>query len=208
LEIVVANSRKFINYTNSIFLGENMNSRQVSLALGMIATLTSGIILPSHAVPSPSKGVICSTGFNGESVSGGFRCKKVVNVLIENVCTNPQFPKLNLRVGRDVCSKENVTIPATGPLTGLNPGRDFVNSQPDPAARQKAEQKLEQAFTVGKLALPTLAKKRPAVTLPVIPAGEREAVFVSQTVLTDDAGDIDDHTRVTFNVFVFPVQKP
>jgi hypothetical protein len=164
-------------------------------------------IAPSYAAPSPSKGVICPTGFKGESpVAGQFRCVNRVNVLIENVCTNPTFPKLNLRVGRDVCSKENVTIPATGPLTGLTKGSDFVDSKADPDAKKKAEERLEQALVSGKLILPRLSK-RPQITIPIIPAGEREAVFVSQTLKLDDGNDIDDHTLVTFDVFTFPAKK-
>jgi hypothetical protein len=181
-----------------------MNLRKLTFALGMMATI-AGATTPALAAPSPAKGVTCPSGFKGDAQGVTFRCVRRVNVLIENICTNSTFPKLNLRVGRDLCSKNNTTIPATGPLTGLNPGQDFVNSVPDPAARAKAEQRLEQSFVSGRLVLPN-PTRRPPLILPVIPAGEREAVFVSQTVLIDDAGDIDDHTRVTFDVFTFPVK--
>jgi hypothetical protein len=184
-----------------------MNSRKLSLALATVATILSGNVLPSHAAPSPSKGFVCPSGFTGEIVDGAFRCKRVARVLIENICNNPQFPKLNLRVGRDLCSKANATIPATGALTGLTPGRDFVNSFPDPNARRTAEQRLEQGFVRGQVQLPSLAQKRQPEILPRIVASEREAVFVSQQILIDDAGDIDDHTRVTFNVFTFAIKK-
>jgi hypothetical protein len=181
-----------------------MNLRKLTFALGVMATI-AGATTPVLAAPSPSKGMTCPAGFRGSIDGTAFRCVRRVNVLIENVCTNPTFPKLNLRVGRDVCSKNNVTIPATGPLTGLNEGRDFVNSKPDPEARAKAEQRLEQGFLRGQLILPNPIK-RPALALPVIPAGDREAIFVNQTILTDDAGDIDDHTRVTFDVFTFAIK--
>jgi hypothetical protein len=184
-----------------------MNSRNVSLALATIATILGGSILPSHAAPSPSKGFVCPSGFTGEVVDGAFRCKRVTRVLIENVCTNPQFPKLNLRVGRDVCSKENTTIPATGALTGLTLGKDFVNSVADPEARKKAEERLEQGFVRGQVQLPSLAQRRQPEILPKIAANEREAIFAGREVLIDDAGDIDDHTRVTFNVFTFAIKK-
>jgi hypothetical protein len=184
-----------------------MNSRKLSLALATVATILSGNVLPSHAAPSPSKGFVCPTGFTGEVVDGAFRCKRVTRVLIENICTNPQFPKLNLRVGRDLCSRANASIPATGPLTGLNPGRDFVDSVPDPAAKRRAEERLEQGFVRGQVQLPSLAQKRQPEILPRIAASEREAVFVSEQILIDDAGDIDDHTRVTFNLFTFGIKK-
>ena len=184
-----------------------MNSRKLSLALATVATILSGSVLPSHAAPSPSKGVVCLAGFRGESVDGGFRCKRIVPVLIDHICTNPQFPKLNLRVGRDLCSGANTTIDATGPLTGLNLGRDYVNSIEDPEARTKAEEKLEQGFLLGQVQLPSLARKRQPVILPRIAANEREADFVRREVLIDDDGDIDDNTRVTFNVFTFPIQR-
>jgi hypothetical protein len=199
-----------------------MNSRKLSLALATVATILSGNILPSHAAPSPSKGFVCPTGFTGEVIDGAFRCKRVTRVLIENICTNPQFPKLNLRAkdpsniinpgdfnknGRDLCSRANASIPATGPLTGLNPGRDFVPSVPDPAARRRADERLEQGFVRGQVQLPSLAQKRQPEILPRIAASEREAVFVSEQILIDDAGDIDDHTRVTFNLFTFGIKK-
>jgi hypothetical protein len=184
-----------------------MNSRKLSLALATIATILSGSVLPSHAIPSPSKGFVCPSGFTGEVVSGAFRCKQVVPILIENICTNSQFPQLNLRVGRDLCSKRNSNIPATGALTGLNPGRDFVESVPDPQARRRAEERLEQGFVSGRIALPPLAQRRQPTLVTRIPASEREAVFVSQRVLIDDAGNSDDHTLVIFNVFTFAVKK-
>ncbi len=184
-----------------------MNSRKLSLALATVATIVSGNVLPSHAAPSPSKGFVCPAGFTGEIADKAFICKRVARVLIENVCTNSQFPRLNLRVGRDVCSKENTTIPATGALTGLTIGKDFVNSVPDPEARKKAEERLEQGFVRGQVQLPSLAQKRQPEILPRIAANEREAIFAGREILIDDAGDIDDHTRVTFNVFTFAVKK-
>ncbi|WP_310485302.1 hypothetical protein [Chamaesiphon sp. VAR_48_metabat_403] len=200
-----------------------MNSRKLSLALATVATIVSSNVLPSHAAPSPSKGFVCPAGFRGEVVDKAFLCKRRVRVLIDNICTNSQFPKLNLRAkdpsnnnpsdvntnGRDVCSKANATIVTGGPLTGLNLNRDFVPSRPDPEAKRKAEEKLEQAFARGtQIQLPVLARRRqPEAALPQIAAAEREAVFVSQEILVDDAGDIDDHTRVTFDLFTFAVKK-
>ena len=198
-----------------------MNSRKLSLALATVATILSGSVLPSHAAPSPSKGVVCLAGFRGESVDGGFRCKRIVRVLIENVCPNPQFPKLNLRAkapsntapndfntnGRDVCSSANATIPATGSLSGLNLGRDFTPSRSDPEARRKAEERLEQAFRLGQVAVPVLGQRRQPEIVPQLLPTEREAVFVSQEVLIDDGGDIDDNTRVTFDLFAFPIRR-
>ena len=86
-------------------------------------------------------------------------------------------------------------------------GRDYVNSIEDPEARTKAEEKLEQGFLLGQVQLPSLARKRQPVILPRIAANEREADFVRREVLIDDDGDIDDNTRVTFNVFTFPIQR-
>lgn len=168
-----------------------MNSHKLSLALVTVATILSVSILHSHA--SPSKGVICTTGFTGESVDGGFRCKKVVPVLIANICTNPQFPKLNIRAkvpsgtpndfnknGRDVCSKANATIPAMGPLIGLTEGSDFLRSLPNPNAKRRAEEILEQAFASGRVAIPALARRREVIVLPTIPPGQREAIVARQ----------------------------
>jgi hypothetical protein len=167
-----------------------------------------GNIAPSHAAPSPSKGVVCPVGFEGQTTGqNGFRCIKRVSVIIENICTNSNFPKLTLRDGRDICTKENVNVLSTGPLTGLNPGRDFIASVPDPQAKRRAEQRLEQAFTSGRLALPPLAPTRTPVLIPVIPAAEREAVFFFQKVVIDDRGTLDDHTVVLFDVFTFPTKK-
>ncbi len=198
-----------------------MNSRKLSLALATVATILSGTVLPSHAAPSPSKGVVCRAGFTGEIAANAFTCMKIVPVLIENICTNPQFPKLNLRAkdpsntnpedfnknGRDLCSKANATIVTGGPLTGLNRGRDFVPSVPDRNAKRKAEERLERGFTLGRVPLPTLVQRRPAEALPQIAANEREAIFRSESVRIDDAGDMDDHTRVIFHLFTFPIQK-
>jgi hypothetical protein len=186
-----------------------MNSRKISLALATVITILSGTVLPSNAQSSPRKGVVCPKGYDGRSTENVvFRCSKQVTVLIENICTNPQFPKLNLRVGKDLCSKNNATIAATGALDGLNEGRDFVKSVPDPDAIKKAEERLEQGFASGRLALPPLVTKRPAVTLSRdIPAGQREAVVITKRIAVDDAGDIDDHTNVFFDVFVLPVNN-
>lgn len=185
-----------------------MNSRKISLALATIAALSSGIALPSQAEPSPAKGVICSTGFKGESVGGGFRCFDDVSVLIENICTDSRFTKLTLMKGRDICTKPELNVAFDSDVTKLNKGKDYVDSVADPDAKKKAEERLERGFTTGILPLPTLAKKRKQVKLPILAVGQREvATLLKGKVLIDDAGDIDDHTLVIFRVFVFPVNR-
>lgn len=181
-----------------------MNLRKLTFALGMMATI-AGATTPALAAPSPAKGVTCPAGFKSDIQGTAFRCVRRVNVLIENICNKPAFPKLNLRVGRDVCTNNNTTVSANGPLTGLTQNKDFVFSVPDPQARAKAEQRLEQGFLSGRLILPN-PSKRPALALPIISAGDREAILVSQTVKEDDANSIDDHTLVVFDVFTFPIK--
>ena len=188
-----------------------MNASKLTTTIVTSAVMALGglvsNIAPSYAAPSPSRGMVCPAGFNGEThATNSFRCVKRVEVLIGNICTNRNFPQINYRVGRDVCSVNNVNIPAVGELTGLNPGRDFVPSKADPEARKRAEQQLEQGFTAGRLAVPN-PSKRSSIVLPVIAAAEREAIFVGQELKIDDNGTLDDHTLVKFDVFVFPVKR-
>jgi hypothetical protein len=179
-----------------------------SLVLTTLMTI-SGIvttITPSHAAPSPFKGMLCTQrGFQLDIFNGIVRCQLKTSVLIENSCLNPAFPKLNFMVGRDVCSKSNTTIAANGGLNGLVINQDYVFSVPNPDARRAAELRLEQGFVLGTILPPNLpGVNRPSITVPRIPVGERDARFAGQRVLVDDNPGIDDHTKVFFDVYMFP----
>jgi hypothetical protein len=180
-------SQLVISIVNSSTLSQHkiMNSRRISLAIATVVTILSGTTLPSHADRS------CPLGFTAGEVG----CQKVVKVTIENICTNLAFPRLNVRLGRDVCSKINVVIPDGTSLDNFNEGVDFINSVADPVAKKKATGKITREIDPGFIN-PSAGGAS---------SRQRRTFSTSETVLIDyDGSRRKDHTEIKFDLIITP----
>jgi hypothetical protein len=164
-----------------------MASHKISLAFTTFLTILNGIIPPSHAESS------CPLGFTNKRIGTVSRCAKEVSFSIKNTCADQQFPKLRLRDGIDLCSKNDFLITVFGPLTGRE-GVDFIKSIPDPEAKNKAEKKLRQESDSGFI--------NPSVG--GISGSQRQVFFTDQTVVIDGSRFIEDITIVKFNIIIAP----
>ncbi|WP_310485303.1 hypothetical protein [Chamaesiphon sp. VAR_48_metabat_403] len=155
-----------------------MNSRRISLAVATVFTILSGTALPSHADRS------CPLGFT----AGSMGCQKVLKVKIENVCPDRRF-RLDLRVGRDLCRKDN-------PVLGISQG-DIINSVGDPRTKQKATEEITREAEQLTRAIGTGFTNSTPGKYPKIVTSER--VLIDHVSMTKQ-----DYTEITFDVIILP----
>ena len=72
--------------------------------------------------------MVCRTDYAGALESGAFKCSKNASISINLSCGQGTFPKYTARDGGDICTRQNLTVGATGPLTGLTLGVDYVRA--------------------------------------------------------------------------------
>ncbi len=122
-----------------------MTSRQ-SLAKTLVASAILTVAaapaigqLSSNQLGTPNDGMVCRSSYSGALSGSAFKCTRSLYHTINLACTNPQFPNYVVRAGtspnnpdgRDLCARNNVTIPSTGSLGGLVPNQDYREAAVD-----------------------------------------------------------------------------
>ncbi|MFN0180306.1 MAG: hypothetical protein ACKVZ0_16010 [Gemmatimonadales bacterium] len=77
---------------------------------------------------TPDDGVVCRTDYVGAVDGAAFKCSKNGAISINLSCGQGTFPKYTARDGGDICTRQNLTVGATEPLTGLTLGTDYVRA--------------------------------------------------------------------------------
>lgn len=173
-----------------------------TIASSILATTfvaLGGAALPSVAAASPVEGMVCRAGYTGALSNGHFVCSKtkVINVALE--CTNRLFPKFVVRApgaagdssgGRDLCTRAQISVGSTDPLTGLVQNQDFIFASVNPTTvnTQIANNDAAEAQSLGLNAAD------------VVTTGSTPSLVVNGGFGSNDIARV----TLTFNTFAIP----
>lgn len=131
---------------------------RVSLAISTLALLATPAVsqLVANPLGGPQAGMVCRSGYTGALSSGAFRCTRIQYHTVNLACpagfsnyavraaSSPNNPD-----GRDLCARNNVTIPSTGPLGGLTLNQDYKLAEVDSNALGTELERLRDAEARG-----------------------------------------------------------
>jgi hypothetical protein len=123
-----------------------MQSRNISLIVKSLAAALMGIGFSAasfganiavNQLGTPDDGMVCRSGYTGAFDGSRFKCSKTQVITVVLTCDNPTFPTYVTRAagapgtpnGRDICTRNNVSVGSTDSVVNLVQGQDYVLAQ-------------------------------------------------------------------------------